>query len=330
MRYLSLIGFLLCCQSLNDAIGLTKEIMVVTESEEVFNSLERAIQMVYHLPRREKKYHIIQIGPDRFKDILKFHLIIIAEPLNRGEIGRIIETLLAPDAEEIIKRDSFGIFITKDQWAKSQEVVVITGLDDSSLLSGIRRASFRIRALINEHYFNRIGRATFFGGEDEDLERYLFENYSIRIRIPKGYRLEERYRKDNFIYLHRHAPDRIVFIAKILRKDSITIDWILNQRDILTLLYYDGDYTYRDLCFGGWTEINDREVFKVYGVWQNESLAIGGPFVSILYPGPDWCYLIDGMVYAPGENKLPYLNSLEFIVSSFQRLDTVKPSTIID
>ncbi|RKX71208.1 hypothetical protein DRP53_02355 [candidate division WOR-3 bacterium] len=321
--------FLLTCGRLPPSIGLTSEIAIVTDSDRVFDTLSQAIQITYRTPRREEKYRFLRVELAKLTQILRFHLIILADPIQRSEVGTFIQELLAPDAEAKVTKEGFGIFRIKDQWAEGQEILIITGSNDSALLSGINLAEQRIRSIINEHYFNRISNETFSIGEDEKLAQYLEQNYAVHLRIPEGYRLEERYREDGFIYLHRHDPDRVIFITKVRREDSITIDWLLDERDILTLLYYEGDYAYRDLCFGGWSERSGRRFFKIYGVWQNDSLGVGGPFVLYCFPYSGVCYLIDGMIYAPGERKLSYLTSLEAIITTFQPLDTLSSTTKI-
>lgn len=317
------------CQTLTNSIGRTREIMVVSGSEEVFDSLSQAIQMTYYTPRREDKYQFIRVDAEKLPKILKFHMIILADPLPGTEVGEVISNLLSPKAESIVRHDRFGVFQTRNQWATHQKIMIVTAWDDSMLLKGIAMNKRRIRKLVNNHFYERIAAETFAVGEDKNKEEYLLKRYNYRIRIPTGYLLEEKFSDKGFIYLHRHNPDRSIFISKVQKPESLTIDWLLDQRDLLTLLYYEGDFAYRDLCFGGWTEINGKDVFKIYGVWQNDSIGAGGPFVTICYPEADYCYLVDGIVFAPGKKKITYLTSVEAIVSSFIHLDTYDQSAII-
>lgn len=330
MRYsLFILLFFLFCQSLPNSIGRTREIMIVTESHQVFDSLSLAIQITYHTPRTEQKFKFIEAGVAKLSKILNFHIIILADPLDKSEVGLAISDLLSPDAEGFVQKQGFGVFQTENQWAKDQTIIIIAATNDSNLIGGISQNKFRIRQLVNDHFYKRIAHETFGIGEDKKLEDYLVKTYHYQIKIPEGYHLEEKYQKDNFIYFHRHNPDRSIFITRVKRKDAITIDWLLDQRDLITLLYYEKDYAYRDLCFGGWTKLNGRRVFKIYGVWQNDSIGAGGPFVMVCYPNKDYCYLVDGMVFVPGKEKITYLTSIEAIVSSFVSLDTHTPSAKI-
>ena len=57
---------------------------------------------------------------------------------------------------------------------------------------------------------------------------------------------------------------------------------------------------------------------RLNGVWQNDSLVAGGPFLSYFLTQNDTLYVIDGMLFHPGERKSDYLTKIEVIMNSFR------------
>ena len=136
MKYILLSLFLLsfCQRELPTSVGRTQKIVVVTESDVVFDSLSKAIQITYHTPRLEKKFQFLRIDIEKLDKILRFHLIVLINPLNETETGKFIGKLLSPDAEKLIFDEGFSIFQTVDQWAKIQKVIIISARDDTNLI----------------------------------------------------------------------------------------------------------------------------------------------------------------------------------------------------
>ena len=56
---------------------------------------------------------------------------------------------------------------------------------------------------------------------------------------------------------------------------------------------------------------------RLKGVWQNDSLVAGGPFLSYYLKDNDTLYIIDGILFNPGERKSDYLTQIEVIMNSF-------------
>jgi len=54
------------------------------------------------------------------------------------------------------------------------------------------------------------------------------------------------------------------------------------------------------------------------GVWQNEKYVIGGPFRAFACHRNGDSFLMVGLVYAPGQDKMPALRQVEAMISTFR------------
>ena len=92
----------------------------------------------------------------------------------------------------------------------------------------------------------------------------------------------------------------------------------LAKRDYLTARYYDGDYILQELTTAEPIEFANMRGIRLRGVWQNDSLVAGGPFLSYFLESGDSLYVIDGIVFNPGERKTDHLTTIEVIMNSFR------------
>ena len=92
----------------------------------------------------------------------------------------------------------------------------------------------------------------------------------------------------------------------------------MEKRDLLTKKYYNGDYILNDLVNSEEIEFKNMRGLKLKGVWQNDSLVAGGPFVSYFLIDRDTLYVIDAVLFNPGKRKSDYFTTLEVIMNSFQ------------
>jgi hypothetical protein len=56
---------------------------------------------------------------------------------------------------------------------------------------------------------------------------------------------------------------------------------------------------------------------RLRGVWQNQRQVIGGPFVLYAFNYQERFFILDGMVFNPGQKKLSSLFQVEAIIRTF-------------
>jgi len=101
-------------------------------------------------------------------------------------------------------------------------------------------------------------------------------------------------------------------------KEELNDSLVINKRNALTKKYYNGDYILNELTTIENIEFQNMNGVKLKGMWQNDSLVAGGPFLSYFLTSNDTLYIIDGMLFNPGERKSDYLTKIEVIMNSFR------------
>jgi hypothetical protein len=84
------------------------------------------------------------------------------------------------------------------------------------------------------------------------------------------------------------------------------------------LVYNDGDevLTERTRVFPD--RFQERPALKWEGIWQNEKYVIGGPFRAYAFHREDTSYLMVGILFAPGQDKVYALRQLEGMMNTFR------------
>ncbi|MEZ4653616.1 MAG: DUF4837 family protein [Candidatus Eisenbacteria bacterium] len=158
-------------------------------------------------------------------------------------------------------------------------------------------------------------------GEDDDMERYVADNYGFDIAIPRGYSTGED-REGRVVRIYRSVegePARFVLVHWMPSDEAPdTPEAWLDVRDRLGAIYYDGDYVLKERSNATLGTFQGESAVCLSGVWQNDKYVIGGPFRSFGFCRGDRCFLIDVSVFNPPGAKLPYLREVLAIARTFQ------------
>ena len=303
--------FFIRCSPLPPTLGEFREVIVFTDYpiEEV---LERILKKKVYTPQEEFYFKIRYKTLSAFPSLKNFSTLFLIGVVNDEFISDLIG-----DKLEIVKRDTFGLFRLKDFYAKNQTILIFVSSDKNLLKEGLKRYEKRIFNSLLEHTENLLAIYTYSQGIDEQKMEYLKKNYGFTFKIPKRYHLKEEYKKNNFLYLFTHYPDRSIFIYWQENNRPLIPKEIADLRDSLTIKFYDGDYILREYTSAESTNFLGKPAIKIIGVWQNDKDIIGGPFVSYAFNYQNKFFLIDGTLFNPGEKKLSNLLQLDMILKTF-------------
>lgn len=307
--FLTLI-FLHCKEYLPPSAGRARDVVVVTPYVDALSpEISIMLETIHYTPQPEKKYKVKYMSPSHFDIAVKYHTLLLC---------------LTPKSEIYEKyfssmplKDSFTLYRMEDVFADKQLVLLLIGKDPSSLQKGLKTYREKIRKFIDEELLQRLWDYTYLGGVNEKAQRKL-EEYGIKLMVPSGFTLIEKYASYNFLYLVAHNPDRNIFIHWNNPIAKLSPEIILNLRDSLTALYYDNDYIEKKLTTVKPWVFKQFKGFRVEGVWQNEKYTIGGPFISFAFNTPHRFYFIDALLFSPEKKKLSSLNQLEVILNTFE------------
>jgi hypothetical protein len=162
---------------------------------------------------------------------------------------------------------------------------------------------------------------SFYEKEMDKKIRSHLHRFGWELDVPVGWMIDSTYKKENFISIHTHYPDRSIFLYREKSTDILSDSMVIRKRDGLTKKYYNGDYVFKELTTVEPVEFRDMRGLRIRGVWQNDSLVAGGPFLSYFLKKSDSLYIVDGILFLPGERKTDYIMGLEVMMNSFQRIE---------
>jgi hypothetical protein len=231
----------------------------------------------------------------------------VSEVLGRGRAGRL--------------RERPGWTVLPNVEALGQTMVVVAGGGGAGILRLLEAEAGELYARADSMATQRTGDIVYMHGDEEAMSRYLESRNGWTVRIPKGFRTAED-RKNGVVKLvsaDSQQPSRL-FLAHWTRGPAAVLDpaYCLRLRARLAWLYYDEDRM--DPASTVVTEVTfqGRKALKIEGIWQNEKHLIGGPFFTLCFVERGRLYLLDGVVFAPGLDKSPWLRQLEAVMLTFK------------
>lgn len=308
-----LVAFLtVSCSNVPSNIGKSREVVVaspVIDSSIIIDN----IQIYNYVPQKEGLFTFLFKADTAVKRFNRYHTIFIYGTLEDESIN----TLLSDDAKSTTKNDTFTLFKLNDLWAREQLVIIMAVPETRYIKPGIEKYRSIISGILEESYYQRIKKNYYFKNIDKKNKEVL-KNFGVTFDITKSWMIDSTFWEESFLFFHVHFPDRSIFFYKEPISQDITRLSALEKRDLLTEKYYNGDYVLSDLVNSENIEFKDLKGIKLKGVWQNDSLIAGGPFISYFLTDGDTLYIIDGVLFNPGKRKSDHFTMLEVIMNSFQ------------
>jgi hypothetical protein len=308
------LALLACGGSVSDRpIGPLREVTVVsTHWEAVSGTISSILQQPVLTPQPEPEFRVRVGSLDKFETYSRFRLLLFIgtrqDTLLRRMLGRRLDSLAAGD---------YGLFKVPNPWAKGQFALIFAARDSATLVPGLEAYAARIRQTLRDLLMVQMAQAVYYEGSDKGLSDSITRRQSFTLDVPKRWLLADGGSDSGFLYIHGHSPDRSVFIYWQDSSRALGVDSLLALRDRLTGRYYDGDSIERGYSQSESVPFLARPALRVTGVWQNDRLVLGGPFVSYAFNYQDRFYLVDGMVFNPGRSKLNALAEVEAVVRTF-------------
>lgn len=281
-----------------------------------------------------------------FTPIEKFHVhrhvknqMYLADMSRDDRLTRTVPGYLPPEGRRrLAAREPFRM-IVHDLHANGQTTVFLVGWSSADLVSLLSPAHApQLRAELENAVIEGLLETMFLVGEDVDLGHRMALDYGWTIRVPSGFtpatdpsRLYAPAGRTNksgagagaeipggFVKLSAESPVRLLLVH--WREESVPTDpasWdpIL---DGILWRYNDQDFVQRDRTRADLVPFREGAAVKWDGVWQNEKYVIGGPFRAFAFTEGGRSYLIVGIVFDPGADKLPTMRQVEAMLRTFR------------
>ncbi len=307
-RYAVFVSFLLlfsCGRKPVILMGTSREVLLVYSEDSKFSAgaLYRYFSKVVHTPQPET---LIIPRPIKWEKFPKFV----------GYRNKVLFLLPNDSLWELCKEER-GIHFRKSTFVRGDFTVLICSYDSRDMLYMVSENLPVLWNTFLSKAVSELSEVEFLGGKDKGLSQEVRSRFGISLTIPAGW-TKYKEGKDFLSFIKGH-PNRFVFIYSEPGERFLHLDEILNLRDSLTSVYYQGDRVNRDFVSSFTDDLDGMSVFKVYGLWKNDSLMAGGPFVLYAFNRDGRFYMLDAGVFAPeNENKVNLILRMEGILRTLK------------
>lgn len=270
-----------------------------------------------------------QIDAEPLRRQLRTYLVLLnLADTSAGEYKMFRNDLGDQKYSEMINTGVKLIF-ARDKWARDQMVIYLIGNDIDDLNQSISSNFSRITEKIYAHDESQLQAATFYSGENTDLQNKVSTELGIDMKIPKEFLPVLYLENDKILWLRRDSrksiinfmvskvestvevPDKKQLILQNIKKFGklVTADTkgsvlVANDRDMPVLEFN--------------RLINENEALEYRGIWEMTNDFMGGPYVAYLIKNKNSSNYVFffGFTYGPGEDKKEYLQQLMAIAKT--------------
>lgn len=312
------------CGSKRVAKGPSDIVYVIASDaakEKVRLAIDTTFSFGIRTPQFEHYYMTSWQSFEQLHECLHFpHTILVVDMNVNDAASQMAKGLLNGERLQQIEQDTVAIFALPNVWQDIQVLIIAAGYDMDKLADYIVQRKGWIYSKVDQKYVERQSKFLFNQYEQKDLERKLGKRYGWTMRIPSDYQIVHEYPNRNFVWLGRALPYRWISVswAQGIRTEWLTANGLFLKRERIGRLY--GQIKTEKRFLGHrFTKLNGADALKMWGLWYHEEQARGGPFTTYaFYDEPsNRTYVIDMLVYSPGEKTVNYLRQMEIMASTF-------------
>jgi len=288
--------------------------------------LRTTFERVVRTPQLEKTYSLRYVTKNKFMRYTRFKYLILAGTLqSKGRVGKIVQRVCSdPVVRKNVENGENFMFVERNQWSRDQLMLILVSKDIPSLRQKIMTNSSFLYQVFDTDFKDYLKKIMFKRREQKDIEKNLLVNYGWKIRVQHDYFVAQEFPDQGFVWFRRMYPERWIFVRWIDGGDTTKLDsyWIVKERNRIGAKYYGGDRVSDKYLFSPRSEFLGRPAQITTGLWENDAKVAGGPFKNYTFYDAlsKRVYMIDIAVFAPGEDKLPYLRRLDIIAHSFKTI----------
>lgn len=325
-KIILLIVFLISgCDVKVGVLGYPQEIFIVADSslwKEVGPEITEVFEAAVYTPMAEPSFSVSWIPLEElneYKERMNVFLMGVAGEEN--STTTYMENILPVEFKTGVADDQYFYLYNDNLYAYGQISLILYANDRKTFKEKFRQFSENIFNDFSAKYYKRLSEDMFKTGEQNDLEEILLEKYGWKLRIQHDYFFAMQDIKEKYIWLRRMDPDRWISIWEMEGEpNDLVLDSLITIRNKVLGKHYEGDHVSEEDTYISRVEFSGRPSVKVVGVWQNDSLYVGGPFRTYAFfdSVKAKIYCIDIAVMAPNKQKKPYVDQLEVIANTFK------------
>lgn len=329
-------------KSLPSASGGPGDMYLIMDSTQWQGALGDVMDSLFNmemkgLPRKESSFRARWIDPRKLNFVLRQgRNLVFVMTLDQKTLGaRQIRNMFTPESIEKIKTDPTTFNrVTKNVFAKNQEVMYLFSATEEQLIKDLRKNGTRLVSHFNQAERDRLTTSLFKAGRVKGVTELLQKNFQCELKVPFGYQLVQE--EKDFLWVRQVNPkdDKDIFIArkKYVSPEQFSRDSLIAFRNDICQKYIFEDPERSDTYLVTETSIPYKPVLleqisfrnqfamEMRGLWRTNNLTMGGPFLSyaMVDEGTGMLYYIEGFTFSPGRNQREIMRELETILYSFR------------
>ena len=315
-----------CSERKKLSLGAETEIAVIADSS-TWASFQPLLEEVFEkevlTPQPEKLLTLSWSPPEMLSErIRQKNLLILGTLDNRKGTSKIIRDALGSTLIEKVKSGDIYLVTVNDQFARDQKFMILTSWDEVQLKRKIEENSYQLADIFNDAANERTIKRVLGKRSQTRLSDKLLEANGYTFSIPIDYKIILNDKENKILWLASHGTRRwfLVYWEDVDDVPVITPEWVINKRNELGISLFDSVRVNADFVKSERTKIGEWVALKLTGLYEKIDESLGGPFVSFTFydEASSRIYMLDGAVFAPGEDKIQFLRTLELMARSFK------------
>ncbi len=316
------------CNIKPGTLGAQYRIFVVADSA-LWQKVEPQVRAVFEkelvTPHTEKSFFITMVSLDKLNALNdRMNVFFIGILNGEGAVDRYLTKYMPQNFKQGVENGNYFYSFNKDMFARDQISLIMMAKDEQALSANLEAMKNEIYRKFTEKYYARLKKTMFERDENTSVQEYLSTHFGWSIKLQQDYFIAEEDPDARYVWLRRIRPNRWISIWETeSNSDSLALDTLKQIRTRMARKYYQGDIVVNEDLSLENVDFNGFTAQKMTGLWQNDSLIVGGPFRLYTYKdaGRAKRYFIDIAVMAPGELKKPYLDQLEVMAHTFHTVE---------
>lgn len=304
------------------ARGNLKEIIVFADPD-VYQKCEKplsdALEIIVNTPQPETIFTLKPVSQDKFADsTIATNIVMIGTLEGDGKFSKYIQNMMDTDTRKGIEDGVYWFFAKNNAWYAKQLLLVAVANDAEELASRIQFGGEEIFQVLNQSVLDRMSDMLYKQMENTKLADELRQKYGFSLRIQHDYIMVREEPESRFIRLRRYNPSRWLTVSW-METDCLMEEMPALERARFSALFADPTKIEPD-----YNKISpDARIipggYLLRGLWATEAYIGGGPFFTfaVFDEESGKAYFIDGAVFNPADEKLPYLRQLEVMALTF-------------
>lgn len=308
------------------------DIVYVVAAEDVRQKVKAAIDTTFSFGIRTPEfqhYYLTNWRPlNELGEVIYLpHSILVADMNVSNAASQLVKSLLSAKRLESIKADTVALFALPDVWEKTQIMIIAAGYDMEKLADFIRQRQGWLFSKIDQKYIERQSHFLFNEYEQKELSRKIRRKYGWTMRIPSDFQIIRESPEAGFLWLGRALPYRWISVTwePGIQTEWLTANGLFKKREKIGRIY--GQIKTEKRFLGHkYAKFAGFDALRMWGLWYHEEKPQGGPFMTYAFYDSytDQSFIIDMLVYSPGERVLSYLRQMEIMATTFRTKDEAK------